>query len=170
MAIDRALCACGMYGEKRCTRCGGTHWLQECPDRHGPHLRSGATGTPDASGPTLLNSDWGLPSRKYMSRCAFAGAISRPSIANKVPSWRRMRIKHPPPIPELNPSTTPSVKAVATAASTALPPDLKTFSPASVASGWTEATMPRVPLPGSACPRAEPRIIASIRTIIVNHA
>src|SRR6266446_2667275 len=53
-------------------------------------------------------------------------------------------MKQPPPSPEFSVSTTPSVSATATAASTALPPCLRTFNPAWVASGCTEATMPRV--------------------------
>jgi hypothetical protein len=43
-------------------------------------------------------------------------------------------------MPELGVSTTPRVIAVATAASTALPPRSNAATPASVASGWTEAT------------------------------
>ncbi|CAK0788217.1 unnamed protein product, partial [Prorocentrum cordatum] len=36
-------------GQKKCTKCGGAHWLQDCPDRHGPRLRGGPTSAPDAS-------------------------------------------------------------------------------------------------------------------------
>src|SRR5215472_17166609 len=39
-------------------------------------------------------------------------------------------------------STTPSTAAVATAASMALPPASRILTPASVASGWLEATIP----------------------------
>src|SRR6266478_6662154 len=51
-------------------------------------------------------------------------------------------MKHPPPIPELSLSTTPRVSATATVASMALPPSLRTFRPACVAIGLTEATIP----------------------------
>ncbi len=39
-------------------------------------------------------------------------------------------------------STTPSTAAVAIAASTALPPFMRTCTPANVASGWLDATIP----------------------------
>ena len=53
--------------------------------------------------------------------------------------------KQSPPTPLLAGSTTVSAAAVASAASTALPPSCRIFSPACVASGWDEATMPRWP-------------------------
>ena len=49
-----------------------------------------------------------------------------------------------PPTPVDIGSTTFSVVAVATAASTALPPSISTLSPAMAASGWLVATIPRV--------------------------
>src|SRR5262245_61303296 len=52
----------------------------------------------------------------------------------------------PPPIPQLNGSVTPSVAAVATAASTALPPVFRTRIPAAVASALIDATAPPVPV------------------------
>ena len=78
-----------------------------------------------------------------MSLCAAAGAISRPSIAVNLPSALRIRIRHPPPMPEFSPSTTPSVSAAVTAASTALPPSRNTSTAASVASGCPVATIAR---------------------------
>ena len=77
-----------------------------------------------------------------MSRVAAAGATSRPSSATTSPPGVRMSIKHPPPMPLLCPSTTPSVSAAATAASTAVPPSASARAPAAVAIGWTVATMP----------------------------
>ncbi len=49
-------------------------------------------------------------------------------------------------MPELCESTTPSVRPAATAASMAFPPSCSTAKAARVASGWPEATMPRVPV------------------------
>ena len=48
----------------------------------------------------------------------------------------------PPPIPLIQGSSTETVKAVATAASTALPPSASTFAPAREASLCWEATIP----------------------------
>ena len=59
-----------------------------------------------------------------------------------MPFASRTSMKHPPPTPLLCPSTTPSVSAVAIAASIAFPPDFIAATPASVASGCTLATMP----------------------------
>ena len=89
-------------------------------------VRRERPGTPDASGPVWLAVGIGLPSRTNISLFAAAGAISRPSIAVNFPSAVRIRIRHPPPMPEFSPSTTPSVSAAVTAASTALPPSRKT--------------------------------------------
>src|SRR5262245_12681547 len=47
-----------------------------------------------------------------------------------------------PPMPALCGSTTPSIAAAATAASAALPPSRRTWSPACAASGWLVATTP----------------------------
>src|SRR5437764_13301339 len=47
-----------------------------------------------------------------------------------------------PPMPALSGSVSPSIAAVATAASAALPPFLRICRPAWAASGWLVATMP----------------------------
>ena len=72
-------------------------------------------------------------------------------------------MKPPPPGPATNGMVTPSVLAVATAASIALPPCLSTSMPAWLASGSMEATAPPVPTatgslaaPGRAWPTAVP--------------
>src|SRR5207302_6054914 len=49
-------------------------------------------------------------------------------------------------MPQENGSTTPSTAAAATAASTALPPSLRTRIPAAVASRLTDATAPPLPM------------------------
>ena len=36
-------------GPKKCAKCGGAHWVQDCQDRHDPRLKSGPTGTTEAS-------------------------------------------------------------------------------------------------------------------------
>ena len=36
-------------GQKKCAKCGGAHWVHECPDRHDPRLKPGAGSPPDAS-------------------------------------------------------------------------------------------------------------------------
>ena len=51
-----------------------------------------------------------------------------------------------PPAPDMKGSTTFSVEPTATAASTALPPASSIRIPAMEASGWAEATTPRVPM------------------------
>ena len=51
-----------------------------------------------------------------------------------------------PPMPDMNGSTTFSVDATATAASTALPPARRMRIPAIDASGCADATAPRVPM------------------------
>ena len=112
-------------------------------------------GTPLASAPIWLSDSPALPLRMNMSRVAPAGARSRPSIATISPFARRMSIKHPPPIPELQASTTPRVRPTATAASIALPPLFSASRPAWVARGWTDATMPRWAGAGSAARAAE---------------
>lgn len=55
------------------------------------------------------------------------------------------RQKTSPPMPVHDGSVTLRAAAVATAASAALPPSARISSPAWVASGWLEATMPLVP-------------------------
>src|SRR5665647_387475 len=56
-----------------------------------------------------------------------------------------MAMKPPPPGPATKGSVTPSVLATATAASMALPPDLKVWIPASLALNSADATAPPVP-------------------------
>src|SRR5215207_3852147 len=51
----------------------------------------------------------------------------------------------PPPIPFIHGSTTPAVKAVVTAASTAFPPRRRTSAPAAAACGVLAATIPPRP-------------------------
>ena len=97
---------------------------------------------PTDKAPSWLRRGSALPSRKNRSRVAAAGAISRPSRVINRSSARRNVMKHPPPRPELWPSTTPRVRAQAMAASTALPPSRKACKPASVATGFTVATRP----------------------------
>ncbi|CAK0887957.1 unnamed protein product [Prorocentrum cordatum] len=36
-------------GRKKCAKCGGARWAQDCQDRRGPRLTPGATGPPEAS-------------------------------------------------------------------------------------------------------------------------
>ena len=50
-------------------------------------------------------------------------------------------------------STTPSVSAIATAASTALPPARSVSSPAWVANGWLAPTAPLRPMISGRCAR-----------------
>src|SRR5688500_262144 len=66
-----------------------------------------------------------------------------------------------PPIPDMYGSTTLSAAAVAKAASTALPPDLRISIPASDARGCAEATAPRVPIATGRC--ANPRFGQAMR-------
>jgi hypothetical protein len=47
-----------------------------------------------------------------------------------------------PPIPDMGGSTTFRAATTATAASKAFPPDSRMATPASVASGWAELTIP----------------------------
>src|SRR5258706_11086185 len=57
-----------------------------------------------------------------------------------------MRAKASPPMPIDIGSSTPRTAAVATAASTALPPRRSTSTPASDARGWLQTTMPFLPI------------------------
>ena len=57
-----------------------------------------------------------------MVSLAAAGAISRASTTSEIPFGRRITMKAPPPRPEALGFITPWQKAVATTASTALPP------------------------------------------------
>ena len=36
-------------GQRRCSKCGGAHWLRDCPDRQDPRHGSRATSAPEAS-------------------------------------------------------------------------------------------------------------------------
>src|SRR5256885_13842671 len=71
------------------------------------------------------------------------------------PSARRTRITPHPPSPHIMGSITPCTKAVATAASTALPPARRTERPASAASGCGQTIIarrwPGTPLGTSPC-------------------
>ena len=121
-------------------RCSARERLPCC--RIARSYAANAPGTPMANAPVRLSSGLALPSRKYMSRLAAAGAVSRPSIAANLPFGLRTRMKHPPPMPELKPSTTPKVSAAATTASTALPPRSNAFIAALVARGCTVTAAP----------------------------
>src|SRR4051812_38198978 len=75
-----------------------------------------------------------------------AGAVSRESMVVILPVLAsRMTMNPPPPMPQLNGSTTPSTPAAATAASKALPPAASTSIAAFVASGSTLAAAPLYP-------------------------
>ena len=56
-----------------------------------------------------------------------------------------------PPTPQKLGWVTARTALVATAASTTLPPDFSTSTPASEASGWHAATMPRRPMGACRC-------------------
>src|SRR5690606_489920 len=82
-----------------------------------------------------------------MSGVAPAGEIMGYSIA----TLRRSPASHatrypPPPMPFIHGSATPTAKAVAIAASIALPPRFSLVRPASTASGALAATTPRLPV------------------------
>src|SRR5947208_9423737 len=77
---------------------------------------------------------------------AFAGAGPWPQITSVLPVRTSLRmIGTSPPGPLRCGSTTCNVKAVATAASKALPPFSKVAMPIAVAIQWVEATTPNVP-------------------------
>ena len=78
---------------------------------------------------------------RYAEECASDGDLLEPSIATLFLSMCIMHIDWPP-IPDACGSHTPSAKATAHAASTAFPPFLSTSTPACVASGNADATMP----------------------------
>ena len=67
----------------------------------------------------------------------------------------------------MNGSTTESVAATATAASTALPPAWSARRPAWVARGWFEATAPRRPMISGRCDRGPSYAIRSRQTATV---
>src|ERR1700745_540852 len=77
---------------------------------------------------------------------ALAGAGPWPQITSVLPVRTSLRITGTsPPGPLRCGSTTCSVKAVATAASNALPPFSRIAMPTAVAIQWVEATTPNVP-------------------------
>src|SRR5688572_27164760 len=77
---------------------------------------------------------------------ALAGAGPWPQITSTLPLRTSLRITGTsPPGPLRCGSTTCSVKAVATAASKALPPFSKVAMPTAVAIQWVEVTTPNVP-------------------------
>jgi len=77
---------------------------------------------------------------------AFAGAGPWPQITSVLPVRTSLRmIGTSPPGPLRCGSTTCSVKAVATAASKALPPFSNVAIPTAVAIQWVEVTTPNVP-------------------------
>src|SRR5262249_9482010 len=99
--------------------------------------------TPEARCPTR-ESAVGLPSlSRYMSRFAAAGAFSRKSSAYALPLTRATRNPPPPTLPA-DGMTTASAKAVAIAASTALPPAASISCPALVASAASLEIIPRL--------------------------
>ena len=77
---------------------------------------------------------------------AFAGAGPWPQITSVLPVRASLRMTGTsPPGPLRCGSTTCSVKAVATAASKALPPFSNVAMPTAVAIQWVEVTTPNVP-------------------------
>src|SRR5829696_345596 len=86
-----------------------------------------------------------------------------------------------PPTPLIIGSTTPRAAETATAASKAFPPASRTSSPARVASGWAELTMPFVPTAGrpvvfllagpstgpASCPAAGSGVVGSVASSAV---
>ena len=99
-------------------------------------------GTPAARSPVAARSS-GLPfGPMYMSRVAAAGAISRKSSATGGLPAICATMNPPPPILPAAGHTTERANAVATAASTALPPCRSISAPTCVASGASVATMP----------------------------
>src|SRR3984957_20041177 len=97
-------------------------------------------GTPDERHPSR-ESPVDLPSAPtYMSRRAAAGATSRKSSAYDFPPTRATRKPPPPMFPAVG-NATARAKAIATAASTALPPDASTSAPTLVASALSVTTM-----------------------------
>src|SRR5476649_1993947 len=83
-----------------------------------------------------------------MSGLPDSGTALMPSTILWLPSARRMWQVVPPISPTIIGSTTVSANWVATAASTALPPPASISMPAAEASGWFDATMPRLPCAG----------------------
>src|SRR5262249_7514275 len=100
-------------------------------------------GTPAARYPSVLSCvAFPVAESIYMSRDADIGARSRKSRNVVRPSASRININPPPPILPALGCVTASANPTATAASTALPPPLRTFSPIAVACFSRETTMP----------------------------
>src|SRR5205807_2650725 len=91
--------------------------------------------------PTTLCPYWSTPLTN-MSAVAAAGAVSRYSMTVGLPLGGWMSMNPPPPMLPATGYVTASAKATATAASTALPPDLRTDTPTSAAGGDAQTTMP----------------------------
>src|SRR5208283_4502216 len=88
-------------------------------------------------------------------------------------------MKPPPPIPHEEGLATPTASAVAAAASTALPPAFKIFTPASAASGCSAATIPCLAISAAAGAAsimhshrntAAHRLVFRIRIIVIQGA
>ena len=92
--------------------------------------------------------DFGPPaSSSSVQRRASAAFGARPMKSSTCRSRpREISMRPIPPAPDMKGSTTFSVEPTATAASTALPPASSMRIPAMEASGWAEATTPRVPM------------------------
>ena len=109
---------------------------------HASHRPATLPGTPTERQPSR-DSRVGLPSGpRYMSRVAAAGAVSRKSSAYGLPAMRATR-KPPPPRLPASGNATAIAKAVATAASMALPPVASTSTPTFVPIELSVTTIPR---------------------------
>ena len=105
---------------------------------------AGAPGTVTGSQP-LKGTASPCPSASTRSRVSLSGENPDEFSPCKGSPFMLTIAKQSPPTPLLAGSTTVSAAATASAASTALPPSCRTCSPACVASGCDEATMPRCP-------------------------
>ena len=73
------------HGQEKCTRCGGTHWLQDCLNRHDLRPKCGAAGTPDV-GATVATCNKELKSNLVAARIAeqeSGGSRGEAMIADK---------------------------------------------------------------------------------------
>ena len=105
--------------------------------RQGPGRgRSGyADGQPTGNS-SAKGIAWPVPGSTNVSSSIAAGAVSRPSMVSTLPERRRStRRTHHRRFRRCRAPSTPRAAAVATAASTALPPRSSTFRPISVAYG-----------------------------------
>ena len=107
------------------------------------------------------NSDRVNPALGHLLEAAFAAEIQTHRVRRPTAGVERFdrsilggikRQKASLPIPMDDGSTTPSTAAVAIAASMALPPFMRISTPANVASGWLEATMPFLARTENCCP------------------